>query len=79
MKTINERLADAYSEVISDSSITKEDVYQELKKSHRYTVEMMKWLEAVTYRLNEMKVNDLLRIRDITKKVEELAKSMKIE
>ena len=79
METLNEKLVDAYAEVLRDASITTQDVMVDLRRAHRLTREMSNWLESASYRLNEMDKNGLLSIRDITRQVEELAKSMKIK
>ena len=79
MDTLNEKLVDAYAEVMADANITGGDVMGDLKKSHRLVREMMNWLEMASYKLNEMDSNGLQSIREITKNIEELARSMKIK
>jgi len=79
METLNEKLVDAYAEVVADANITKQDVMMDLKKAHRLTREMMNWMEMASHRLSEMDSNGLLSVREVTKQIEELAKSMKIK
>jgi hypothetical protein len=79
METLNEKLVDAYAEVMADANITGGDVMRDLKKSHRLIREMMNWLEMASHKLNEMDSNGLLSIREVCRNIEELARSMKIK
>ena len=79
METLNEKLVDAYAEIIADANITGDNVMKDLKKSARLVREMLNWLEMASYRVYEMDKNGLLSIREIIKNIEDLAKSMKIK
>jgi len=79
MKTLNEKLVNAYAEVMKDANISKQDVSKDLREAHRLVREMMNWMEMASYRINEMDKNGLLSVREVTKQVKELAKSMKIK
>lgn len=80
METLNEKLVEAYADVLaSDGGLNSQDVRNDLRKAYRLVREMSNWLETASYKLNEMDKNGLRSIHEITEQVEKLAKSMKIK